>query len=157
MPLSEEQLWASALTLYAADGVKAECLAVQRRGVDVCILLVALATVADGFAVTPAQVAAWDAAVRDWRLQVIAPLRAARDALKRPEWVRDAAASLRKDILAAELRAERHEFALLAQVPAISRSDDDADIAAALAAVLAHYGAAGAVLPCLVDAARALR
>lgn len=102
--------WRFSLSLYGRPGVGPACVALQdAHGLDVNVLLFALWLADEGRRVDAAEVAAADAAVRDWRLQAVVPLRAVRRFLKEPPPALDAAAvaALRDRVKAVELESER--------------------------------------------------
>ncbi len=110
-----DAFWAFSLHVYAKPGVKDACLEFQTQGGDVNIALFAVWAARRGRDPSAAIVQA-GALGRDWSGAVVKPLRAARDALKpAPDYVaaRDGGA-LRKQILAAELEAERLQQRALA-------------------------------------------
>jgi uncharacterized protein (TIGR02444 family) len=113
----DNALWRFALPFYAREGVSAACLTLQDKlGVDVNILLAATyAAVERGVTLDPHDLAALDALIRDWRSEVIQPLRRVRTRMKSgpapaPSAVTEA---LRNRIKAAELAAEQIELAVL--------------------------------------------
>jgi len=106
-------LWDYANALYAKPGVAEACLALQdRRNADVNVLLYCCwhATTGRGRLVDE-DLHALLHAVRDWRSEVVEPLRAVRRHMK-PDPRPDAQA-LRERIKAAELEAERIELGML--------------------------------------------
>ncbi|MBL8805726.1 MAG: TIGR02444 family protein [Rhodospirillales bacterium] len=108
-------LWAFAVALYAAPGVKAQCLALQERHrADVPLLLAAVWHGASGRGgLSPRRAALWRAISRRWRTRVILRLRAARNAIRIAARTDPAIARLRRSILDAELEAERRCLAEL--------------------------------------------
>jgi uncharacterized protein (TIGR02444 family) len=102
--------WDFSKAVYAQDGVQPACLALQDGGLDVNLGLWIVWTVVYGRDPGPAIGAAVERSAL-WSAQVVKPLRAARTGLKHPpDFVAgDAAAALRKSVLAAELEAERLE------------------------------------------------
>jgi uncharacterized protein (TIGR02444 family) len=114
---SDNPFWRFSLAVYAAPGVAAECLALQKAlGLDVNMLLFCAWLGARKTVVTAEDIEAFEAIVRPWRHSVVHPLRAARDAMKAmPEMAHDDVKALRKQILEGELRAEQMEQALLFQ------------------------------------------
>jgi uncharacterized protein (TIGR02444 family) len=113
----DNALWRFACAFYARDGVAPACLALQNKlNVDVNVLLFAIyARLARGIALDPRDLGAVDALVRDWRREVVQPLRRLRTRLKAGPAPAPSAASdrLRNRIKAAELEAEQIELALL--------------------------------------------
>jgi uncharacterized protein (TIGR02444 family) len=135
--------WAFSLGVYARPGVPPACLALQDEGgADVNLLLFLLYVADCGRMLDSDEVAALDAATRDWREQVVKPLRGVRRVLKTDVGAFAAAdsARLRDRVKRIELAAEKlqqHTLEALAPV-------DTAGVAApsrrhAAASHLAHY------------------
>ncbi|AIZ34674.1 TIGR02444 family protein [Pseudomonas parafulva] len=100
-------LWDHARALYARPGVEHACLALQSLGGDVCLLLCATWLQARGVAAEPQRVEALLAVSGPWQRDVVAPLRALRQAW-RGQAAHDAAlAALREQVKRLELEAER--------------------------------------------------
>ena len=113
----EQQSWEFALKLYAEPGVAESCLRLQdEAGVDVMLLLAVAFAGHRGIHLSPSDIQAMVAISRPWREQIVQPLRALRIALKSgPEPAPNAATeTLRDQIKASELHAERLENDLLA-------------------------------------------
>ena len=104
--------WNFSVRLYAQEGVKPACLALQSAGMDVNVGLWIVWSSLNGRDPGPAQ--------------VVKPLRYARDHLKHPMPSMDgpAALALRKSVLAAELEAEKLEQNAL---EALTRSCPESD------------------------------
>lgn len=160
----DAESWAFALELYAEPGVSEACLQLQNEcGVDVMMLLMAtFAGVRRGIALMPADVAAMDAACRDWRERIVRPLRALRTILKSgpAPGPNEQTEKLRSSIKAAELSAERLQNEVLAQwlaeLPPQSGAVQRNDIISALRAMIdlalqAHGGAPSAAQCSLVE------
>src|SRR5437763_12408087 len=83
-PDLDNALWRFVLSFYAREGVSQACLTLQDRlGVDVDILLLAIfAQVERGIVLDAGALAAADNLVRDWRSDILRPLRRARVHLK---------------------------------------------------------------------------
>jgi uncharacterized protein (TIGR02444 family) len=118
--------WDFAVSCYERPGVKALCLALQdAHGQSVILLLWGLWTARPG---APDQRgAAPDLAgavrlARDWEDQILTPLRAVRGRLDAPPWSPGGAPAPRRQILAAELAAER---ALLEALEALAPAAAD--------------------------------
>jgi len=112
----ESPFWRFSLALYQAPSVAQLCLDLQdRRTLDVNLLLYVIWAGLHGVAIDDAALARLTLLTAPLREEVIAPLRQARRALKGPLGAVDpnASASLRKDILTAELKAEQIQQALL--------------------------------------------
>jgi uncharacterized protein (TIGR02444 family) len=114
----DNDLWRFACAFYARDGVAPACLTLQESlNVDVNILLFAIfARLARGVALDASDLGVVDALVRDWRHEIVQPLRRLRTRLKAGPAPAPSTASdhLRNRIKAAELEAEQIELALLA-------------------------------------------
>ncbi|MBP2230680.1 uncharacterized protein (TIGR02444 family) [Azospirillum agricola] len=95
--------WDFSLAVYGRPGVPAACLALQDgRGVDVNLLLFAAWAGMDcAAALSPAALERIDAAVADWRREVVRPLRAVRRRVKAED------DGLYARMKAVELEAER--------------------------------------------------
>ena len=150
--LTADALWSFSLAVYGRPDVPALCIDLQdRHGADVNVVLALLFAGTRGIRLDAAAVAALDAAVRDWRDEVVVPLRAVRRRLK--EEAGEAPQALRTTVKGAELAAERLEQrALAAALGAVPGPHAPHDAArAAAAANLAHYlaprGAADKVEP----------
>ena len=114
----DNPFWKFSLGVYAAPGVAAECLALQRElDVDVNMLLFCAWLGACRMATLSAeQLEMFEDIVRPWHEDVVKPLRRARDAIKgSAESVEEGVAALRGRVLSVELDAERIEQALLYQ------------------------------------------
>jgi uncharacterized protein (TIGR02444 family) len=100
--------WDFAVATWTRPGVDALCLALQDvHGQSVALLLWGLWTARRGAAEAPDLAGAVRLA-RDWEAQILSPLRAVRRRLAGPSWPADGvAADLRRQLLAAELTAER--------------------------------------------------
>ena len=134
LPQSDNPFWQFSLAVYAAPGVAAECLALQKAwDIDVNMLLFCAWLGARKTIMTAQDIAAFEAIVRPWGQSVVRPLRVARDAMKAmPEIAHDDVKALRKQILEVELRAEQIQQALLFQAIAdrpLAPTDDSKDAA----------------------------
>jgi uncharacterized protein (TIGR02444 family) len=165
-PTLDTPLWAFSLAVYGAEGVASECLDLQERfKLDVNLLLfAAYAGAVDGVQLEAQDIAAAAAAVSAWHAEIVRALRSVRHGLKPVSLDADnplhpAAASLRAQVKAAELKAEKIEQAMLwywsrRQLAGRSRGDAGAALAANLRALLAHYGApAGCAAPAMLQTA----
>jgi uncharacterized protein (TIGR02444 family) len=134
----DNPFWRFSLDVYAAPGVKAECLALQEmRDVDVNLLLFcAWAGAHKRQRLLPADLDRLSGAVSAWRDTVVKPLRSARRAIRTPALQDPAAHELRKRIAADELEAERIEqtmlFALAAEGDPAGEAGAEAETDAAL-------------------------
>ena len=119
--MSGEPFWDFSLAFYAKPGASAACLALQDEfGADVDMVLFALWSARRGCGLGAAELDAVDAAIAVWRQSVVQPIRAARRACRPgPPGAPDAAEALRKQLLGAELAAERlQQGAMQALAPA---------------------------------------
>ena len=111
--------WEFALRFYARPEVAEALLLLQdRAGADVCVALFALFIARTHCVVVDdADLADLDAAIADWRREVIWPLRSLRRRLRRGPSPAPAAATqtLLQRVKAAEIDAEQIELAVLAQ------------------------------------------
>ncbi len=114
--MTPEQAWKEIGERYAVPGRAAELLLQQdERGVDVVLELFCECLQARGFRLDARDRQEADDCVRDWRAQVVQPLRQVRRALKpMMERVSDAA-QLRARIQASELQAERVQVGMLCE------------------------------------------
>lgn len=111
--------WQFILQFYAQPGVSACCLRLQEQAsVDVMVLLLACYQYAErGIALSDDDIAAADAAVRDWRTGMVHPIRALRRQAKAASTsspATEGAAALAQALAAAELQAERMAWNRLA-------------------------------------------
>lgn len=150
----DSPFWAFSLKVYGAEGVAAECLALQERlGLDVNLLLFAAYMGAvEGVTLDAHDIAAAAGAVSAWHHDMVRALRGVRRALKPLSLdahnpMRAEAVGLRTQVKAAELEAEKIEQAMLwqwrTQLAGRGRSDPPMALAANINAVLAHYRVAG--------------
>jgi len=112
-----EEFWAFSLRFYRSPGVSEACLELQdRHQADVNLVLFALWAADGGSRLDRAAFAAAERVARPWREAVTEPIRAARRALKDPPDGFDAgtAATLRQQVLAVEIEAERLQQAAMA-------------------------------------------
>lgn len=113
LPAIEEALWRFCVRVYGAPGAAEACLALQdEAGADIPLLLAALWSATEGPGpLDAASLTALDAAVAEWRDNVVRPLRRVR------RWMKGAGHAghpLRERVKAGELSAERHELAVIA-------------------------------------------
>lgn len=137
--------WGFSLRIYARPGVPPACLALQDEGgADVNLLLFLLYLADCGRMLDDATVATLDAAMRDWREQVVKPLRGVRRVLKDDigAFAADASAALRSDVKRIELAAEKlQQFTLEALAPPASAGETASCRRRAAATHLASYAA----------------
>lgn len=111
-------LWRFSLRVYRAPGVQEACLALQDECcADVNLVLLCAFAGHDGRSLDKRRLRQAMARVGHWQVDVIAPVRAARRALKRhPPPDAQAAQELRKRILGVELELEYVEQSMLADL-----------------------------------------
>lgn len=108
--MNAEEVWTFTVEMYGRDGVAPLCLELQERcDLDVNMLLFMFYLGQKGLA--PHSISALENAVRDWREQVIVPLRNTRRFLRNADW--ESAQKLRAKVKNDELMAERIEQELL--------------------------------------------
>ena len=163
-------LWAFSLAVYGGDGVADECLGLQEKlKLDVNLLLfAAFAGAVDCVRLDAKDIVAASAAVSGWHNEIVRALRSARRALKPASAdaenpLRDTNATLRAQVKAAELEAEKIEQAMLwqwsrQQLANRPRMARERALTANLHGVLEFYdAAAGTAAPRLLDAAVAYK
>jgi uncharacterized protein (TIGR02444 family) len=108
--------WTFSLSVYAQAGVEQACLALQKAGADVNLLLFCCWLGAEGRQIDKRQLKKLMSAVSVWQEEVLSPLRRARRAVKKgiPGMPQEWGAWLRRGIAAAELDAEYVEQLILA-------------------------------------------
>ena len=143
--------WRFSLAVYRRPGVAPACLALQDRcGLDVNLLLYCLFQARRGRALTTIDLRRAIRRAAPIQAGIIAPLRAARRALKRQAGLADrtlaaAAARLRRNLLRHELAAERFEQTALSGLHLPSRRLSPDDAATLANANLARYCSAAKV------------
>lgn len=144
----DSPLWLFAVSFYGRPGVADACLRCQdEAGADVNLVLFLLWQGGLGHRLSPDDVAGCEAAVAEWRRNVVQPLRAMRRRLKTGPQL-SAATGFRDRIKAAELEAERIELETLfhaAPSPALPGIGGPEDCARHNLA--AYEGVAGLRLP----------
>lgn len=143
-PVGGVTLWDWARSVYARPGVEALCLALQdRHGQCVAYLIWAAWAARTGRAVGAARVAEAASLARGWDVQVIAPLRGIRRALKQPVAGVEpqGQAALRTRIKAEELAAEQLLLEALEALTPASAGAAALDPVVALSAASAAWGA----------------
>lgn len=118
-------LWDYSLTIYRLDEVATLCIALQDTfDIDVNLLLYAAWLAHQKRCLSNDHLAALDALVSEWREQVVKPLRGLRRELRDYP----SAASVRDELKALELRAEREQqdrmYAYHQRAPGLPHSDD---------------------------------
>ena len=116
---AEGPQWSFAVDLYAKPAVSQACLTLQDRlGGDVCLLLFALFIAREHqIGLAHSDFASLDAAIADWRREVIEPLRSVRRRLKAGPHPAPSphTNAVRQHIQKAELAAEQIALAMLAR------------------------------------------
>jgi uncharacterized protein (TIGR02444 family) len=110
MPNSVSGFWTFSLQTYAQPEIASICLELQERfGADVNLVLFMLWAASRGRRLESREIEKIAELVKDWREQVVIPLRLSRRALKSPprEWPAQETEALRQRIKADELEAER--------------------------------------------------
>jgi uncharacterized protein (TIGR02444 family) len=124
------EFWRFSLAFYRSPGVPNACIVLQDlHGLDVNVMLFALWLGSQGRAVSATDIMDADAAVRDWREQVVVELRGVRRFLRNPPPVIDGApaSALRDKVKAVELESERlQQEALFALRPVAAWGRDEA-------------------------------
>jgi len=147
--------WQFSLRLYRRPAVPAQCLTLQdQHGVDVNVLFFLLYLALNGRRLSPDEVERIDAAVSNWRLHVVQPLRAIRRDLKSgiAPAAPHAAQALREAIKRDELQAERlQQEALEREFPAAATGIPAAPRTAAAANIAAYETLTGALPLSAVD------
>ncbi|HAY49962.1 MULTISPECIES: TIGR02444 family protein [Thalassospira] len=119
--MDQDEVWTFTVGMYGRDGVAKLCLELQERcGLDVNMLLFMFFLGQKGLA--PHSVSALEEAVRDWRDNVIVPLRQTRRFLR--DDPRATAQELRQKVKSDELQAERIEQHILCDAVTPIPSDD---------------------------------
>lgn len=128
------EFWRFSLTFYRSPGVPNACIVLQdSHGLDVNVMLFALWLGSQGRAISAADIKDADAAVRDWREQVVVELRGVRRFLRNPPAVIDGAtaSALRDKVKAVELESERlQQEALFAMRAIVAWGRDEAALPA---------------------------
>jgi uncharacterized protein (TIGR02444 family) len=145
--MADGAFWAFSNAFYTQPGVSAALIRCQdEAGADVNLLLFALWHAREGAALDDAALATAEALVAPWRTGAIAPLRAARRAMKQEALAGFGGGELRARVAAAELEAERLAQAAMERLHAPAEAAGD--VAASARENLAAYGRAlGLALP----------
>lgn len=135
MPDPVAGFWNFSLQTYAKPKVAELCLELQEGfGADVNLVLFMLWAAVQGRRLEPREIEKLADFVKDWREQVVIPLRLARRALKAPprEWPASETESLRQRIKAGELEAERlQQNAMSSFLPIDKAGQSDSPLSAA--------------------------
>lgn len=113
-----DDVWSYALKLYARPGVEAACLSLQDGGADVCLVLASAWLGSAGVAFSQTRVNRLESTAREWREEVIAPLRSLRQRWREVAKRDTELAPLRERIKQLELEAEK---VLLGRLEAVAR------------------------------------
>jgi uncharacterized protein (TIGR02444 family) len=147
----DSAFWHFSQSIYAAAGVREECLQLQDKfGIDINLLLFSAFVGAVHGALLPTEeLSNASAAVAQWQGSVVSSLRTIRRALKKTELPHPAVAlpvdSLRKSVKSVELEAERIEQIALeawcqSRVGSWPRAERDAAVTANIRMLLALSG-----------------
>ncbi|PJI48168.1 MAG: TIGR02444 family protein [Pseudomonas sp.] len=113
-----DDVWSYALKLYARPGVEAACLSLQDGGADVCLVLASAWLGSAGVAFSQTRVNRLESTAREWREEVIAPLRSLRQRWREVAKRDTELAPLRERIKQLELEAEK---VLLGRLEAVAQ------------------------------------
>ncbi|WP_239025185.1 TIGR02444 family protein [Rhodoligotrophos defluvii] len=170
-PELEELVWHFALSFYRRPGVAQACLDLQemlRADIDI-VLLGLFAALERNLLLDASSYAELDALVKDWRREIVQPLRRIRTSLKSKPEASPATRELRERIKGEELEAEKIELAVLAgwldqHAPRMAKVAEHVDIDICLDRIRTHFAgdhsdglddqAIGAALAILAGAAR---
>ncbi|TQN54863.1 TIGR02444 family protein [Agrobacterium tumefaciens] len=155
----EATLWEFMLGFYALPGISRSCLELQEsHNIDVPIFLAVLRYIGSGQDFDLPALKALDGRCGEWRNTVIKPLRALRTAMKtKSQMTEDMQGwSLREEIKAIELSAEKIEIAmlekLLAHCTSKPKNQDLGKLQTAALTMLQFYGGPISGLPPAADA-----
>lgn len=112
-------LWSFALSTYARPGIESACLRLQEQGADVCLLLCGAWLEQRCVALETERLQALQELARPWRTEVIEPLRHLRVRWRAPAQQDEPLATLREQVKALELDAERQ---LLMRLEALAQT-----------------------------------
>jgi len=142
-PPGQDSFWEFSLRLYSQPGVPPACLALQDEGgADVNLVLFLLYLADRGRLLDDAAVAALDEATRDWREQVVKPIRGVRRLLKGDigAFSHATTSTLRADVKRIELESEKlQQFTLESLAPPESAGEAARSRRHAAATHLASY------------------
>ncbi|WP_433737770.1 TIGR02444 family protein [Pseudomonas putida] len=122
-------LWSFSLSLYARPGVERACLHLQSTGVNVCLLLCAAWLAERGVACNEQRLQQLRSTVEPWDAGVVRPLRALRMQWKTAATQDVGLHTLREQVKALELEAERHLLLRLEQLTQDWPQDEATDLA----------------------------
>ncbi|NUU33725.1 TIGR02444 family protein [Pseudomonas sp. C2B4] len=130
-------LWSFSLTLYARPGVEQACLQLQSAGVNVCLLLCGAWLGQRGVACSEPRLQQLRSVAGPWDADVVQPLRALRTQWKSTAAQDAELRTLREQVKALELEAERHLLLRLAGSAQGWPQDETTDLSAWLEGVAA--------------------
>jgi uncharacterized protein (TIGR02444 family) len=142
MPDPVAGFWNFSLHTYAKPKVAELCLELQEGfGADVNLVLFMLWAAARKRRLEPQEIEKIANFVKDWREQIVIPLRLARRALKAPprEWPASETESLRQRVKADELEAERLQQNAMSAFLAVDQAGQSDSILAAAKSNLMNY------------------
>lgn len=100
-------LWTFALACYARPDVEALCLELQEQGIDICLLLCGSWLEVRAIRCTPQRLECLQRLASRWRHEVVIPLRTLRQAWRDASQTDAELRTLRKQVKALELTAEK--------------------------------------------------
>lgn len=142
MPSTVSDFWKFSLQTYAKPEIARICLELQERfGADVNLILFMLWAASRGRRLEPTEIEKLASFVRNWREEVVVPLRLARRTLKTPprECPAQETESLRQRIKADELEAERLQQTMMSTFLAIDQAGQSDSPPAAAKSNLTNY------------------
>ncbi|MHC8353628.1 TIGR02444 family protein [Pseudomonas sp. RT4P38] len=133
-------LWSFSLSTYARPGVEHACLRLQAAGVNVCLLLGGLWLAQRGVACNEQRLQLLRNVAEPWDTDVVQPLRALRMQWKAAATEDAELATLREQVKALELEAERHLLLRLERSAQSWPQGEATDLSAWLEGVTAGAG-----------------
>ena len=130
-------LWSFSLDTYARPGVEAACLTLQSAGVNVCLLLCGLWLGERGVTCNEQRLQLLRDLAGPWDADVVQPLRTLRLQWKAAASVDTELNSLRQEVKALEMEAERHLLLRLERSAQSWPQDEATDLSAWLEGVAA--------------------
>lgn len=131
-------LWSFSLTAYARPGVERACLQLQSAGVNVCLLLCAAWLGQRGVTCNEPRLQRLRSVVEPWDAEVVRPLRALRTQWKTAATHDAELSTLREQVKALELEAERHLLLRLERATQGWPQDEASDLSVWLEGVAAQ-------------------
>ena len=147
-PEGQDAFWAFSLRFYAASGVQQVLLQLQdEKGADVTILLYILWRASCGYRLNEEALTLIEQRTRQWRDEIIKPLRMVRRAMKGLA-AGSSAEALRKPVKQAELEAERLlHSALEAQSETLPEAREVSNVVSARSGLSAYADMTGFTMP----------